>query len=170
MPYIKTYFLLLAILLFSFCQKAEGAFFIKGKISIGTTIAYSSPGWNMPVHATRLDSMLKWQPRATDDTEPKKDNRRGMASLLCMGLLFTVFTAVVIITPTIPGGLTLVLCILGLASSIAAIVLGKRGVKYDRNRGYAIAGLILGYGVLSLMVFGLLILSMIGGGLGAVFL
>ena len=87
-----------------------------------------------------------------------------------MGLLFAVFTAVVIITPTIPGGLTLMLCLLALGSSIAAIALGRRGVKYDRNRGYAKAGLILGYGVLSLMVFTFLILSISGVGLGALFL
>jgi len=146
---MKVYCLLFA-LLFLLCCRADAAFVVKTDFFSGNTSArhQARPALHhnevLQQWKTAIADRLHWHA----SHHRGKNNSRGMISLLSIGAFLLLLTAVVIITPTIPEGLGSFLIIAGFCTSVLAIVFGILGIQHDRNRGYAIAGLILGCGVL----------------------
>jgi hypothetical protein len=151
-PSVKICLMIFVLLGFPQHYQADAAFFIKRKATVADT-AYAA----QPIEMVRRHSVLhtnmpfvKRFRHKFGEMGHKSGNSRGIASLLCIGAFLAFFTAVVIITPTIPNALAIILLIAAPVASVAAIILGIRGVRYDRKIGFALTGLVLGIGVLFL--------------------
>jgi len=162
------YFLLLLLAFDSICIHGQSAIYVNKSAmhSISQATNAEVPIFGVVKRPVSFFEKLKIGMRALKfgggQADGRGDSRNGILSLSFIGFFLLALIAVVIITPTIPSGLATLLFILSFATSIPAIIFGARGVKRDRKRGFARAGLILGIVTLSvatLMSFFLLALT-----------
>ena len=150
----KIFFLLLFLLLCGNPGSGYAIIVVNQSAPAGDSIARKKPHGRLKrlkMEHDRLraerDAMKHHKRRGVNN-----NNRNGILSVSFIGLLLLAFAAVVIITPTIPDGLALLLFGFSIVSLTLSIVFGAIGKKKDYNNTLAVLGMVTGICLLSIEI------------------